>query len=74
MRLHFWKDRGLAFVASRRGLLGAWRNPLLESVRTGPLPEPHGCIKSRGSRPPVAKKILATVREQYATPCAPGLV
>ncbi|CAJ1445009.1 unnamed protein product [Effrenium voratum] len=41
------------------GMLGAWRNQLLEASRGPPLP-------------PIATKILATVREQYASPCAPG--
>ncbi|CAL1169712.1 unnamed protein product [Cladocopium goreaui] len=46
-------------TALLEGLVGAWRNALLESVRGSSLP-------------PVAKKILSTVREQYASPCSPG--
>lgn len=46
-------------TALLEGLVGAWRNGLLESVRGSSLP-------------PVAKKILSTVREQYASPCTPG--
>ena len=46
-------------AALLEGLVGAWRNRMLESMRGSSLP-------------PVAKKILATVREQYASPCAPG--
>ncbi|CAK9014438.1 unnamed protein product [Durusdinium trenchii] len=42
------------------GLVGAWRNRLLESA------------SGMKTLPPAAKKILATVREQYASPCAPG--
>eukprot|EP00435_Cladocopium_sp_Y103_P068261 s691_g31.t1 len=46
-------------TALLEGLVGAWRNRMLESVRGSSLP-------------PVAKKILSTVREQYASPCTPG--
>ncbi|CAE7557919.1 unnamed protein product, partial [Symbiodinium sp. KB8] len=50
----------LSDQALLEGLLDSWRNTFLAPLR------------GKADLPPVAKKVCATVREQYATPCAPG--
>lgn len=50
----------LSDQALLEGLLDSWRNTFLAPLR------------GKADLPPVAQKVCATVREQYATPCAPG--
>eukprot|EP00931_Biecheleriopsis_adriatica_P122872 TRINITY_DN97921_c0_g1_i1.p1 TRINITY_DN97921_c0_g1~~TRINITY_DN97921_c0_g1_i1.p1 ORF type:complete len:343 (-),score=73.93 TRINITY_DN97921_c0_g1_i1:78-1106(-) len=50
----------LADTELLEGLLSAWRNSYLESFR------------NQSPLPPPAQKIIATVRAQYSSPCAPG--
>lgn len=60
-------------IASRGSMVGAMQvYSKGESRASKSECQSYRCTSLAALRPPVAKKILATVREQYASPCAPG--